>query len=288
MNQNLLSLSHGELNWVNSLPPAFKAVRLPGSTIATTVGDFGSICIQEFTTENFSIHFKVFDLIQQFVARTIFHPTGLFAKLVVKGKAGLQFQTNPPLSLRQNQFILFQNKKIDYKETYENNIHITFDTFLSEKLTNEILPLFHGKDQDQFIKWAGTETTQLIHSILSCKYENELRKHFFESRVKDMFFQYLFLITSTGIPGMPASEDELKAVYKAEEIISEDIATHYSIPELSKKILLNEFRLKQLFKKIFGTGPYEYLVNKRLRCIRKLNYRQRQIVVSLQSARDLR
>jgi AraC-like DNA-binding protein len=28
--------------------------------------------------------------------------------------------------------------------------------------------------------------------------------------------------------------------------------------------LLNEFRLKLLFKKVFGTGPYEYLIIKRL------------------------
>jgi AraC-like DNA-binding protein len=27
--------------------------------------------------------------------------------------------------------------------------------------------------------------------------------------------------------------------------------------------LLNEFRLKKLFKNIFGVGPYEYLVRKR-------------------------
>jgi AraC-like DNA-binding protein len=36
------------------------------------------------------------------------------------------------------------------------------------------------------------------------------------------------------------------------------------IPDLAKKVLLNEFRFKQLFKRIFGTGPYEYLIKKRL------------------------
>jgi AraC-like DNA-binding protein len=264
MNQNLLSLSHGDLHWTDALPPAFKAVRLPGSTIATSIGEFGSICIQEFNTENFSIHFKVFDLLQHFVARSFLQRPGLFAKLVVKGRIDIDTNKPPAIPLRQNQFILSADQTFIHEELYQNKTHITLDTFLSDSLAKEIQQLFPGTNKNSPVSWAGSETLQLVHSILGCKYEKELRRHFFESRVKDLFFKYLFIIQNNTSPGLPITDEELAAVYKAEQLINDDITRHYPIPELSKKVLLNEFRLKLLFKKIFGTGPYEYLMIKRL------------------------
>jgi AraC-like DNA-binding protein len=264
MNLNLLSLSHGQLHWTDSFPPAFKAVRLPGSTIATSVGDFGSVCIQEYTTENFFIRFNVFDLLQQFVTRSFFQQPGLLAKLVIKGRTDLQLDKQPAIPLRQNQFAVITKETIVQEETFDNKIHITLDTFLSEKLSFEIKQLFPGSKSITSAMWAGIEVSNTLQSILRCKYENELRRHFFESQVKDLFFKYLFITANQPEVEIKATDDELKAVYKAEELISNDITDHYSIPEIAKKVFLNEFRLKLLFKKVFGAGPYEYLVNKRM------------------------
>jgi hypothetical protein len=114
MNQNLLSLSHGDLYWTDSLPPAFKAVRLPGSTIATSIGEFGSICIQEFNDENFSIHFKVFDLLQHFVSRSFLQRPGFFAKLVVKGRIDISNNTPPSDTLTTESVYPFTGIKLSY------------------------------------------------------------------------------------------------------------------------------------------------------------------------------
>ena len=270
MNYDLQSLSHGDLHWTDSFPPAFKAVRLPGSTIATSVGEFGSVCIQEFTTENFFIRFNVFDLLQRFVTRSIVKHRGLIAKLVIKGRTDLALSKKISAPVRQNQFILFKNDSTSQEETYESKIHITCDTFLSNDLSKELLQLFPLSDRPFAVKWAGAETTQIVQSILRTKYENELRRHFFESKVKDLFFKYLFIVNSNESSDLVATDEELKAICKAEELITLDITKHYPIPDLSKKVLLNEFRLKLLFKKTFGTGPYEYLVIKRMEKGREL------------------
>src|SRR5260221_11797422 len=62
----------------------------------------------------------------------------------------------------------------------------------------------------------------------------------------------------------------MDAVYLAENIINSDITKHNHIPELSKKVLLNEFRFKSVFKKIFGMGPYEYLIRQRMKKAKEL------------------
>jgi len=264
MNLHLIPLSHEQLEWKETIPFSFKGVRLPGSTVLSSVGEFGSICTQEFKTDNFFLRLNVFDLLQRFVAGSLTQMPGLFARLVIKGRTDLQLNNDSIIPLRQNQFLLFRQTDNLKTETYEKNIHLVFDTFLSEDLSKELKQVFPQTNYQALPRWSDAEITTTVHSVLRCKYENELRRHFFESRVKDIFFKYFSLSSGEANIEIIATNDELKAIYKAEEIISSNIDRHYSIPELSKKILLNEYRLKLLFKKVFGTGPYEFLVNKRL------------------------
>jgi len=271
MNQNLVTLSHSPLQWDNSLPPLFKGVRLPGSNIFSSSGDFGSVCIQEYVTETFFIRLNVFDLFQRFVIKTFSAESGIHTRLMLKGRVAEEIDSATKWSLHQNRFNIFYDKQTPITEVYEKNIHITFDTFFPKKLVEELLQLFplnnkRFKSSSLLISsnWADIETLELANSILRCRYQNNLRRYFFESRVKDMFFKYLVLSESPAADEKEPTEKEIQAINKAEEIINSNIAVHNSIPDLAKQVLLNEFRLKQLFKKIFGAGPYEYLVKKRL------------------------
>jgi AraC-like DNA-binding protein len=271
MNQNLLSLSHGDLIWNDNLPSEFKAVRLPGSTIATAVGEFGTVCIQEYSNEYFSIRFNVLDLLQHFVLQSFTKQNGIHSRVVLKGNVNHELNEKSNYTLRKNQFILINAEKKLSTEVYEKNTHIIFDTFLPLGPAKELLHLFPKANIDAAnVQWGDMDTLEQIHSILNCKYEKDLRRHYYDSRVKDLFFKQLVIITSTITIDKAPSEQEITAVYKAEEIISNNISEHYPIPELSKKVLLNEFRLKQLFKKVFGTGPYEYLIRKRLQKAKEL------------------
>jgi AraC-like DNA-binding protein len=66
------------------------------------------------------------------------------------------------------------------------------------------------------------------------------------------------------------TEMETQAAYAAEKIISSDLRKHFRIPELSRKVHLNEFRFKIVFKKIFCKGAYEYLQEKRMHKAKEL------------------
>ncbi len=118
--------------------------------------------------------------------------------------------------------------------------------------------------------WADAETLEHVQSILHCRYEDDLRRHFYNSRVRDLLFSYLVQFGEPAfISGKPSAK-EMDAVYLAENIINSDITKHNHIPELSKKVLLNEFRFKSVFKKIFGMGPYEYLIRQRMKKAKEL------------------
>jgi len=277
MKFNLRSLTHGPLTWKDAFPPAFKGWRLPGGKFTSSTGEFGTICVQEFNTDHYSIRLNVFDIIQRFISRSISKEAGLHARLIIKGRVDQEMEKKMKSPLRQNQFSLYYSAKPDIATTHSEKLHIYIDTFFSGKLVNELDTLFPivNKMTGRALlvnppQWADTETLDLVHSILHCKYEKELLRHFFDSRVRDLLFKYLLLSDSENHPEKEASETELQAIYKAEQIINNDIASHIAIPDLAKKVLLNEFRLKKLFKKIFSIGPYEYLVRKRLHKAKEL------------------
>lgn len=277
MNLILESPSHGPFVWYHALPENFKGLRLPGGTLASVTGAFGSLCIQEFHGHQYSIRFNVFDIIQRFILRAKSNESGFHTRVILKGRVDHE-TNNLKWSLRQNQFALLHAAAPEITALYDKNVHISFDTFFSMKMVDELLPLFpsiaKSLEQDALLltpsQWADAETLELVHSILRCKYEKDLRRHFFESRVRDLLFKYLVQFSSHDPEEKQPTEKELQAVYDAERIINNDIATHTRIPELSKKVLLNEFRLKAIFKKIFGMGPYEYLVRQRMKKARDL------------------
>ena len=268
MKQPLIPLSHKMLEWKDTFPSAFKGVHLPGSTVLSSVGNFGSVCIQEYRSDDFSIRFNVFDLIERFVARSGIKRSGIQSRLVLKGRIGHE-AADTKWTLRQGQFSLNGDSGKSLRsqvETYEKNTHISFDTYFSMKLTKELLVLYPSYTPATvgITRFADLETVELVHSILRCKYDKELRLHFLKSRVKDLLFKYLLLDQQEITTEKEISESEINAIHQSAKIISTDVSKHYAIPELTKQIGFNEFRFKYLFKKIFGIGPYEYLVRKRM------------------------
>ena len=275
MKPPLIPLSHKLLEWKDTFPFAFKGVHLPGASVLTTAGNFGSVCIQEYRNDDFSIRFNVFDLLERFVVKSFFRKSGIHSRLVLKGRIDHKTEEDIKWSLRQSQFSLIGDSDRSFSsvvETYEKNTHISFDTYFSVKLAKELLFLYpsYNPATVSISRFADIEIVELAHSILRCKYDRELRLHYFKSRVKDLLFKYLLLDQQEISVEEEISETEINAIHESAEIISTDVSLHYVIPELSKKVRLNEFRFKYLFKKIFGTGPYEYLVRKRMEKAKEL------------------
>jgi len=276
MNHNLTSLSHQPLIWHNALPPDFKGWRLPGSNSISATGPFGSVCIQEFRDEHFSIRLNVFDILQQFVIKSKEEKHGLCSTLMLKGEAQTEINSIEKYDLLQNQFYLIEATGKEIVTIFRKKLHITFDALFSKKLLDELSNLFSilrpsNKATVQIPpRRADTEILDITTSIFRCKYKNDLRRHYFESKVKDLLFKYLVESASPAEPEKQATEKELQAINRAEQLISSDLSVHYSIPELAKQVLLNEFRFKQVFKFIFGYGPYEYLIRKRMEKAKEL------------------
>jgi AraC-like DNA-binding protein len=283
MKLKLQTLSHARLVWTADFPPGFSGVRLPGGSLASSSGEFGSVCIQECITKNYTIRYCVLDILQRFVLRFKSPRQGLYGQLVLAGECEQEFKNDGLLSLRKNQFVLYKAATSELSAVFNEGVtYHSFDAFFSSKMLNEVSPLFPalGRLQNkqkgnikmltEFPVWADVETLELAQSILHCHYQKDLRKYFFDSRIRDLLFKYLVQLNEFDPLQKQPSDKEIQAVYLAEAIINKDISKHTRIPELSRKVLLNEFRFKAVFKKIFRVGPYEYLLRQRMNKAKEL------------------
>jgi AraC-like DNA-binding protein len=275
------TLSHDPLQWNAGRPEKFMGVPLPGATVLSATGDFGSLCIQQIKEKNYSIDYNVLNILQHFTLQCKTVSKGLFTRLVLQNHIRHDIKGVGEMYIREGQFSML---KTSYQEIItgfeEKNQYMSFDTFFSPGLLDELLPLF-PKVQAQFNsaesmlliqppRRAGREIRELVQSILKCSYEEKLRSYFFESKVKELLFQFLMQLSETRPQKYIASETEINAVYTAEKIITADLAAHQFIPDLSRKVNMNEFHFKLVFKQIFGTGPFEYRQQKRLEKAKEL------------------
>ncbi len=104
MNLQLQSLSHPSLVWEKILPPDFSGVRLPGGDLNSATGEFGTICIQEYNSDHYSIRYHVLHTLQNFMLKIKTTQRGLFSQLVLHGGVHHQVNNKPGLSLKKNQF----------------------------------------------------------------------------------------------------------------------------------------------------------------------------------------
>ena len=184
--------------------------------------------------------------------------------MVLQGEAYRQVNNKPASLLKKNQFYAANAASHEFVVSFkEKDIYHGFDTFFSSSLVSDVIEGFptlqkslqsiSANDMKHGV-WADAETLEHAQSILRCKYKRDLRNHFYNSRVRDLLFKYLVQLNEPDLFNKQPSEKEIDAVYKVENIINRDISKHILIPDLSKMVLLNDCRLKAVFKKTFSSS----------------------------------
>jgi len=257
---------------------------LPGSQTYYAESDFGSILIQQYQTENYGLRFGIFNLIKKL--SFFFKEESYLLKcgLLLKGTMGIKIPGRPNIKLKESDFFLHGKKDEPATFNFENSREYqVFEVAFSENPLKELFEAFPSlkeivngqaiqKDSNKIRSShsASPEMRKIIHDLLRCPYDDILRKLYFENKVKDFLFESLVQAFKTEPATVSLSRKETDAIYKVREIILTDLANHYSIKELSKKVELNEFKLKTGFKDIFGTGIFECLTQARMEKARHL------------------
>lgn len=277
MNQPLRTLTHSALTWKDDLPVNFPGVRLPGGNVQSCTGEFGTICLQDFSTADYRIRYDVAEFQERFLFQNNGHDTGVDSLILLTGNLRQEFDVHRQVHLFENQWWLVKAPFATITTVPDiNKIIQTFTIWFSQQFIDELLPIFPFVHQYIQLEeadtqlpntpaWADHETLEYVQSILKCSYTDEWRQDYFDSRVRDLLFKFFVRISTDDPFETSYSGDELEKVQQAASIIKEDISKHLLVPELAKKVWMNEYRFKKVFKMVYRTGPFEYLRNERLK-----------------------
>jgi AraC-like DNA-binding protein len=140
--------------------------------------------------------------------------------------------------------LLFQNFFFNYLR--DQNMEAYFD------LLNNI----QNFDEQTFMR----ELYPVLAEILHCPFQGNAKSLFMKSRIYDIAARLIALCDKEREEsGVSLSHLDIRQIRSIPAILEDNLVDPPSIAALSRRVTLNEFKLKAGFKKIFNTTIYEYL-----------------------------
>lgn len=268
-----LKITNSVLYWRNELPNNFTGRRLPGGKVYTATGSFGSLCVQSFHGNGYVFSYGVFNLNSALNVTIEAVKRGLLIICELIGK-GIIFQINKQKKELQEMHCFMHAGIPEVKIHFTSpGVYELFTIWYDPKLYKDVLHFFpnivstdeHRTEvSNNSISMMSNTSRELIEKVIRCLYPANMRPPYYKVQSGEILFQFLADINRYEPEQAPYKETEAGQIHTIARLITEDITTHYTIPELAKKAGMNDQRFKTVFKMIYGMGPYEYLREKRL------------------------
>ncbi|APD06117.1 regulatory protein PchR [Flavobacteriaceae bacterium UJ101] len=153
---------------------------------------------------------------------------------------------------------------------------ITVDHFHSIFMkTGEEIPFLTNENINNKFYKDFDITSNLLSILKDCeKYQlNEnFKSIYYQAKIHELFVNFFYtpeVKTETHCPFLNNEETVLK-IKRAKDILIENLTTPPTIKELSQKIELSEYKLKEGFKRIYGTTLFSYLLDYKLELSKNL------------------
>ncbi|MBE9075821.1 helix-turn-helix transcriptional regulator [Romeria aff. gracilis LEGE 07310] len=122
--------------------------------------------------------------------------------------------------------------------------------------------------QPYYYQGAMTAAMQtVVHQILHCPYQGLMRRLFLESKALELLTLRFCQFTEQAQTSTQKSElkpDDIERIHQARNILINQFDQPPTLIELARQVAINDHKLKQGFRQVFGTTVFGYLHNYRL------------------------
>ena len=183
-------------------------------------------------------------------------------------QAGQNFLAIGPYP-KGNQEVLAQEQILKVDIHIKPNLLADYLTNYSQKIPPGLKQLLEGCDE-QFYFRCGTTTPSMqtaLHQILNCPYQGGMRNLYLESKALELILLRLeAAIADCKEPSHfeSLSSTDVEAIHHAKDILCRDLKNPPSLLSLARQVGLNDCKLKQGFREVFGTTAFRYLHNYRM------------------------
>jgi AraC family transcriptional regulator, transcriptional activator of the genes for pyochelin and ferripyochelin receptors len=150
------------------------------------------------------------------------------------------------------------------------------------------LPLFGAKNAPYYELRTTTSVMQsVLYQILNCPYRDFVRKIYLQSKALELValwlaqeLDYRQVSQST----VNLSPDDIERIYYAKDILITNLHHPPTLLELGRQVAINQQKLKQGFRQIFGTTVFGYLHNHRMEQAKQMLAEQKLTVAQVAHA----
>ena len=105
----------------------------------------------------------------------------------------------------------------------------------------------------------------VLQQILSCEYQGITKQLYLEGKILELISLQIEQLDSNENNSSPnLLSKDIDCIYQASEILSKRLSTPPSLTELAQLVGINDRKLKQGFREVFGTTVFGYLRDRRL------------------------
>lgn len=263
-------------------PPLYKGPVLRGAVVTNAKTNIADIVIQELIGENYSLRFIIGKLFSKVTAEGIIRKAGLYSHFQLKNSARKEIESIGKVHIRTNHYCCFFTEPTTCTARFEKNNEVrSFDVFYSQKLLEELLPYFPELKEVLLTNssillpgkpcWTLPSMKEITNHMFDCSYDDSTRQFYFDLKVRELLYQLLQNAFKRKPSERIYTPWEITKIHEAKAILETYISTKPpSIRSLARQVALNEFKLKDGFKKYFGCGIFEWLMEQRMQYARHL------------------
>ncbi len=272
----LTLFNDGQLEFQSGLPPDYSGPILHGSVALSTKTNIAQLVIQELAGEHYSIRFSIGKFFKKADAIGNIKTQGLYCYFMLKNGIRKEIDSIGKLHLRQDQYTCFFTAPTSCKAKFEKNIEYrAVDLFYSPKLLEELLPFFPELEDVLLASpsailpgktcWTLPSMKEITNQLLNCPYDEATRQFYFDLKVRELLYQMLENAYKRKSATHNFTPWEIARIHDARSILEDYISKKPpSLRSLSRKVALNEFKLKTGFKQYFNTGIFEWLMEQKM------------------------
>ncbi|MGD1904977.1 MAG: helix-turn-helix transcriptional regulator [Leptolyngbyaceae cyanobacterium] len=99
-----------------------------------------------------------------------------------------------------------------------------------------------------------------LHKIMTCPYEGHLKRLYLESQILELVVMKLAQMQQdSALMQFKFKADDVERLYRAREILMQNLAYPPSLKGLAQQAEMNDFKLKSGFRQVFGTTVFGFL-----------------------------
>ena len=253
----VLHSSYGPLALQPYLPHGWNGNLLTGGMGYSYEANFGSICIQRFQDEKFSICYVVLNFLKK-IKLAWREESLLRLQYLAQGSFRYKSENEKLITLRTGQVNAVWAPGRQTNANFSKGSYEMLLISFNPELVQELLPQFpavRSFADENFKRWISTEKENRIYELLNVPYTDNTRRFFYETKVREYLLSFLLPSRPQGLDRY--NETEIERIRAVESLILKDLTKHHSSKELAGIAKMSESRLIEAFKEVVGVTMFE-------------------------------